>query len=290
MTVKINLDGVLLEPEQAHVSVFDRGFLYGDSVYEVVRTYCGVPFALDRHLDRLARSAASLRLELPARTWLAEQIQRTLVAAGNPESYLRLVVTRGSGPISLDPTTAGRPLTVVLVKPLEPFAEWMYSKGIRVTIPQVRRQARLDGEPTPKTGNYLNSVLALGEARQGGFDDALLLDTRGQVAEGTSANVFAVRAGGLCTPTIQTGLLQGITRGLILQFARDEGISVVECELFPEDLQAADEVLLTSTLREVLPVVAIDQRIIGAGRPGPMGRRLLELFRRRALEMVAGCT
>lgn len=287
MATRINIDGALLEPDQAQIPVFDRGFLYGDSVYEVVRTYRGIPFALDRHLQRLGRSAAKLALNLPEQAWLEEQIQRTMAAAGNPDSYIRIIVTRGSGPLTLDPTSATAPRTVILVQAFEPFSAWMYERGIRVTVPQVRRQARAAGETTAKTGNYLNSVLALGEAKRRGFDDALLIDTHGRVAEATSANVFIARGEALCTPTLETGPLMGVTRGLILDIARADGIEVRECELTPDDLLAADEVMLTSTLREVLPVVAVDDRVIGQGRPGPVAKRLLALFRQRALEMVS---
>ena len=287
MTTRINIDGDLLEPDRAQIPVFDRGFLYGDSVYEVVRTYRGTPFALDRHLDRLARSADKLALDLPDRAWLEEQIGRTMAAAGNPDSYIRIIVTRGSGPLTLDPTAAITPRTVILVQAFEPFPAWMYERGIRVTIPQVRRQARAAGETTAKTGNYLNSVLALGEAKRRGYDDALLLDTHGRVAEATSANVFIARSEALCTPAQEAGPLMGVTRGLILEIAHAEGIAVSECELSPDDLIAADELMLTSTLREVLPVVSVDERAIGQGRPGPVAKRLLALFRQRALEMIA---
>jgi len=287
MSIRINIDGALLEPDQASIPVFDRGFLYGDSVYEVVRTYRAIPFALDRHLARLQRSAAELALSLPEPAWLETQIGRTLAAAANPESYIRLIVTRGSGPLTLDPTRATEPRTVVLVQPFEPFPEWMYERGIRVTIPQQRRQARAAGQTIAKTGNYLSSVLALGTARRRGFDDALLLDERGRVAEATSANVFVSRAGSLCTPTLETGPLMGVTRGLILEIAEAQGIAVSECELGPGDLAAADELMLTSTLREVLPVVAVDDRVIGLGRPGPMAKNLLAWFRQRALQMIS---
>jgi branched-chain amino acid aminotransferase len=287
MGVCINIDGQLTDPDQARISVFDRGFLFGDSVYEVVRTYAGRPFALDRHLDRLERSAGKLQLELPARAWLIEQVRSTVAAAGNPESYVRLIVTRGSGPISLDPTTAVRPLTVVMVKAYEPFPAWMFEKGIRVAIPQVRRMPRSAKDPAAKTGNYLNSVLALGEVRRAGLDDALLLDVHGRVAEATSANVFAVREDGLCTPTLETGLLSGVTREILLEIARTAKLAISECTLLPDELFEADEVMLTSTLREIMPVVEIDGHQIGDGRPGPMYAQLKALFAKRVQAMLA---
>jgi branched-chain amino acid aminotransferase len=288
MGTVINIDGELLGPHEARVSVFDRGFLYGDSVYEVVRTFRGVPFVLDRHLDRLELSAAKLAIALPPRDWLEAQIARTLAAAANAESYLRIIVTRGSGPIGLDPQLAGAPLSAILVQPFEPFPDWTYARGIRVTIPQVRRQERAEGDSAAKTGNYLNSVLAIGEARRRGYYDALLLDTRGRVSEATSANLFAVRGGTLCTPSAQTGLLQGVTRALIGEIAAEQGIALEECDLLPADLFAADELMLTSTLRGVMPVVEVDDRPIADGRPGPLTRRLQRLLQQRAEQLVAG--
>ena len=278
MTIRVNINGDITDAEQARISVFDRGFLYGDSVYEVMRTYAGELFAKPRHLDRLWRSAERLEITLPDRKWLREQIDRTIAAAGNPESYCRVIVTRGSGPLTLDPTQAIDPLCVILVQPFQPVPDWMYQKGIRATIAEVRRNLRSALDPAIKSGNYLNSVLAMGEARRAGFDDALLLDVNGRVTEATSSNVFVVQAGRLCTPALETGLLEGVTRGLILELARQHGIAYSECELRPADLYSADEVLITSTLKEIMPVVQVDDRRIGAGDPGPMVQRLRKLF------------
>jgi branched-chain amino acid aminotransferase len=284
MNLTINIDGKLVSPEEARVPVIDRGFLYGDSVYEVIRTYDGAPFALSEHLDRLWRSAGGLALELPARDWLEGEIDRTIDAGEAAESYCRIIVTRGSGPITLDPTTATKPLTVILVKPLEPFPEWMYRKGIKVAIPSIRRNHPSALDPAIKSGNYLNSVLAMGEAKRSGFDDALMLGMQGRITESTSANVFACRNGKLCTPTLASGILEGVTRGQILTIAAGLGIDCEECDLYPDDLKTVDEFMLTGTLKEVMPVVQVGDTIIGDGKPGPVAARLRESLHRHARE------
>jgi branched-chain amino acid aminotransferase len=286
LTTRVCIDGQILPPEEARIPVFDRGFLYGDSVYEVLRTYQGVPFALEAHLLRLERSAAGLEIGLPPRDALLGWLRATLDAAGNPESYLRIMVTRGSGPMSLDPTTAEAPRSVILIKPFEPFPAWMYERGIAVAIPAIRRNARVALDPAIKSGNYLNNVLALGQARKAGFDDALLLDVNGRVTEGTSSNVFVVRGGQIHTPNLETGLLPGVTRKELIPLLKSMGLTVRECELGVDELLEADEIWLTSTLREIIPVRRVDKTIIGAGSPGPIYRRALAAFRGLVLERI----
>ncbi len=286
MTYTFNINGQITASEDARISILDRGFLYGDSVYEVVRTYLGKPFALSRHLTRLEQSAARLVIPLPSRAQLEEQIDATLRASGNKESYCRIIVTRGSGPLTLDPTTATDPVTVILVKEYEPFPKWMYEKGIRLAIPNVRRTSREALDPAIKSGNYLNSVLAFGEARSLGFDDAVLLDKEGRITESTSSNVFAMHDGVLVTSPLEAGLLAGVTRRLILNLARENDIPCEERQLVPEELSAADEVMLTSTLREVMPVVEVDNMRIGVGVPGPIALRLRGLLHDFALRTV----
>ncbi|MCP4604543.1 MAG: branched-chain-amino acid aminotransferase [Proteobacteria bacterium] len=283
MTFTCSIDGQITSSNEARISVLDRGFLYGDSVYEVVRTYNGKPFAMSRHLERLDRSAKHLAIELPSRSQLKEQVGETLRAANNDESYCRIIVTRGSGPLTLDPTKATNPITVILVKEYEPFPEWMYTKGIRLAIPSVRRTSKEALDPAIKSGNYLNSVLALGEAKKRGFDDAVMLDKEGRVTESTSSNLFTVLGGELYTPALEAGLLAGVTRSLILQLARENSISYQERQLTSGDLVEADEVMLTSTLREVMPVVNIDAHLIGSGMPGLMAFRLRKLLQEYAL-------
>ena len=282
--VTVNIDGMIGGPEEIRVSALDRGFLYGDSVYEVVRTYDGVPFALGEHLERLARSAARLAIALPERGTLVREMRRTLAVAGHADAYCRVIVTRGTGPITLDPTTATSPLTVILVKKYEPFPEWTYEWGVRVAIPQIRRTSPRSLDPAIKSGNYLNSVLALGEARAAGCDDALMLDGAGNVAEATSSNVFVVRDGAVATPALEVGLLAGVTRGILIDLLAQHGLVCSERAITVPEVLDADEVLLTSTLREVQPVIEVAGRRIGEGVPGPMARRLKALFHEHALE------
>jgi len=286
MTLLVNIDGRLCEPGEALVPVLDRGFLYGDSVYEVVRTYDGKPFALKEHLDRFQRSAARLGIELPERAWLQEQIHATIEAAGNAESYCRIIVTRGGGPITLDPTKAVGMLTVILVKEYERFPDWMYDQGIKVHIPAIRRTPPSAVDPAIKSGNYLNSILALGEARRAGFDDALMLDVLGRVTEATSANVFMYHQRKLYTPSLQIGILEGVTRRLVIDLASRHGFEVEECDIFPEQLWTAHEVMLTSTLKEVMPVVQVGDAKVSVGKPGPVARKLREVVQAHAREQV----
>jgi branched-chain amino acid aminotransferase len=217
---------------------------------------------------------------------LTREVRRTLDAAGHDEAYCRIVVTRGSGPITLDPTTAGEPLTIILVKRYEPFPDWTFERGIRVAIPQIRRTSRASLDPAIKSGNYLNSVLAFGEARASGCDDALMLDAEGHVAEATSSNIFIVIDDAVATPALEIGLLAGVTRGLLLDLMRQHGIRCAERAFTAAEIVDADEVMLTSTLREVQPVVEVSGKRIGGGVPGPMTKRLGALFRSYVAERI----
>jgi branched-chain amino acid aminotransferase len=304
MPTLVNLDGSLVAPSEAKVSVFDRGFLYGDSVYEVIRTYGGAPFELEQHLARLGRSADRIGLVPkwdPART--TAEIARTLAAArdfrrGQPdrddasdpdaapwnrgERYVRVVMTRGAGEIGLDPALAVDPVAVVIVQRLRGPPARAYREGVKAAVVGVRRASPEAVDPTAKTGAHLANVLAVKEARAGGAHEAFLLDDRGFVTEGSSSNVFAVKDGRVRTPPLGAGILEGVTRGLVLGLARAEGLAVEETAMRPEDLEAADEIFITSTLREVLPVTRLGDRAVGSGRPGPVTYRVHGAFRRRA--------
>jgi branched-chain amino acid aminotransferase len=259
MPVLVNVDGRLVPPGEAFVPVLDRGFLYGDSVYEVVRTYRGKVFELGRHLDRMDRSAAGIALQLPSREQIERELSRTLQASANAESYARIVVTRGEGAkFGLQPHFAEGPgRLIVIVRPLEPPPPDVYERGLRVAIAVTRRNPPQALDPALKTGNYLNSILALRDAHAAGADDALLLDLRGQVTEGSSSNVFFVQGGIVVTPPLQLGMLHGITRALVIDIARGEGLIVREEPHGAEALAAADEVFVTSTVREVLAVTSL---------------------------------
>jgi branched-chain amino acid aminotransferase len=294
----VNLDGSLVAPQDAKISVLDRGFLYGDSVYEVIRTYGGEPFELDAHLVRLARSAA--RIGLTPRWEAARtraEIARTLAAsrahgtdAADPaaapwnhaERYIRVVMTRGAGEIGLDPALAVDPVAVVIVQPLHGPPARAYVDGVKVAVVGVRRPSPLALDPAAKTGAHLPHVLAVKEAREAGADEALLLDEQGFVTEGSSSNVFAIEGGRLRTPPLAAGILEGVTRGIVLRLAREERLPVEETALSPEDLARADELFITSTQREILPVTTFGDRRVGSGRPGPLTFALHRAFRRLA--------
>jgi branched-chain amino acid aminotransferase len=282
MSTVVSIDGRLFPPGQPQISVFDRGFLYGDSIYEVLRTYRGHLFEVEAHLARLRGSAQLIGLTLP----LPAELLRTRMddavrASRTSESYVRLIVTRGEGEIGLDPALAVDPHVIVIVRALQPPPPEVYRDGVEVTVVDVRRNLRQAIDPAAKTGNYLNSVLALREARARGGYEALMLDSLGRVTEGSSSNVFAVTGGKVVTPPLD-GILEGVTRRVVLDLARDLGLTATEAELFPEELFRADELFLTSTIRELVPVVRVDGQAIAKGKPGPVTRRLLEAFRKRA--------
>jgi branched-chain amino acid aminotransferase len=276
----VMIDGAIVAAGEARISVYDRGFLFGDAVFEVLRTYGGTPFALDEHLGRLHRSADRVALTLPVdETTIGEEVERAIAASGNKESYVRIVVTRGSGPLSLDPDTARDPLRVVLVEPVAPPDKDAYATGIAaVTVPTRRA---VDDTPAvgAKVTNYLANLLAVREAKSRGGQEALIVDCRGNVVEGASSNLFVVRAGRVKTPPESAGILPGITRAHVLDAAARLGLAVDEGELTPEDLYGADEVFITSSIRELLPVVRVDDHVVGAGAPGTVSRRLHRAFR-----------
>jgi branched-chain amino acid aminotransferase len=292
----VNLDGRLVPPEEALVPVLDRGFLYGDSAYEVFRTYGGVPFALGPHLDRLERTAARILLRLPERAQIEREIARTLEAAGNAESYVRIIVTRGVGEFGLAPEPAGPPRLVILVRPLDVLPASLYDKGLHLAVVPTRRLHQRTVDPRAKTGNYLNSVLALGEARAAGADDAIFLDLEGHITECSSSNIFFAKDRIVVTPPLSQALLDGVTRGLVLGLARAAGYLVREEPHGPGALKDADEVFVTSTLREVLPVTTLSiledrdpaPLPVGDGKPGPIARALLEALRSSAGSSRAG--
>jgi branched-chain amino acid aminotransferase len=274
------VDGELFAPEDAKVSVYDRGFLFGDAVFEVLRTYRGVPFAFEEHYERLRRSGERVFIDLPVDhdTLLAE-VQRGIAAAGNEESYVRILVTRGSGPLSLDPGTATQPLRVVLVERVVPPARDAYANGIAAVLVHTRRSVDDTAAAGAKVTNYLESLLAVREAKSRGALEALVVDGRGDVVEGATSNVFVVSGGQVVTPPADAGILVGITRTHILAAAAREGIAVQERRLRPAEIFAAEEVFITSSIRELLSVVRVDDRPIGAGVPGPVARALHRAFR-----------
>jgi branched-chain amino acid aminotransferase len=279
MSIRVHIDGRVCLPEEAKVSVFDRGFLYGDSVYETIGTSQGRLIAARDHLDRLARSADRIGLRVPPRADIERAIAETIAAAGNPESRVRVILSRGPGKLDLDPAAGGETQLVVIVFPLGAPTPEMYAKGVAVAIVSVARNNPRAIDPAVKSGNYLNSVLALGEARRrSGAYEAILCCADGSVAEGASSNVFAVVGGEVRTPPPEVGILDGITRAMVIKLCRANGIPCAERRISPEELRGADEVFITSATRGVLPVTRIDERPVAAGVPGPVTRRLIALY------------
>lgn len=279
MPTLVNINGVIHTAETARVPVFDRGFLFGDSVFEVLRTYGGRLFAFDLHMDRLDRSARAIALALPfSRAAILREIRRTVTRAGNRESYVRIVVTRGRGKIGMDPCHARSPQTVVIVTGFHPPPRALHRRGTNAQLVALRRNASDALSPSIKSGNYLNSVLAHIEARRSGADEAVMLNPRGFVAEGTTFNVFMVTRGVILTPPVSAGILDGITRRVLIDRGRSAGLDVRETNFRGARMLSADEVAFTSTLREVQPVLTISGRRIGSGKPGPLTRRLHEVF------------
>ena len=279
----VMIDGQLVAPALAKVSVYDRGFLYGDAVFEVLRTYGGVPFAVDAHLSRLKRSAEAVAIVLPVdEEAMRREIDEALRAAGNDESYVRVMVTRGEGPLSLDPDTAIRPLRVLIVEPLRPPPREDYERGIAAITVRTRRAVDETSAAGAKVTNYLANLLAVREAKARGAREALVVDARGRVIEGASSNVFVVRDGRVTTPAEDAGILAGITRARVLAAAASLGIPVDERSLRVEELHVADEVFVTSSIRELLSVVRVDGRPVGAAAPGPVARALHRRFRQDA--------
>ncbi len=279
MGTVVSLDGVLVAPEEARISVFDRGFLYGDSVYEVVRAYRGVPFELAAHLARLESSAARIGMALTvALDTIAQEIGAARRATGHDEAYLRIIVTRGAGPLGLDPNLALDPQRIIIAMPVQAPPAAVYERGANVVLTSVRRNLQAAIDPRAKTGNYLNSVMAVAEAKRRGAFEAIMLDHRDFVTEGASSNVFSVVGGAVLTPPLDAGILEGVTRSVVLRVAREAGILVLEVPLTAPMLEQADEVFITSSIREIVPIVKVDDTRIGDGRPGPVTGRIRGLF------------
>ena len=277
MTTRINLNGDI-QPE-AHISVFDHGFLFGDSVYEVVSTHEGRLCFVQEHLKRLRNSARAISLEIPlADDAMMREIEKTVEAAGNPESYIRIIVTRGVGEIDIDPESCTRPNVLIFVIPAMPYPKENYTHGIKVALVSIKRNPKEALNPGIKTGNYLNNVLAKVEARQVGAADALMLNPTGQLTECTTSNFFFVRDQRLMTPSLDCGILSGITREVVLRLARENGVLVEEGEWPPEILQNAEEAFITGTIKRVMPVTSLDGRPIGEGKPGPITKMMMRLY------------
>lgn len=276
--MKIWIDGAVVSRDEARVSVLDHGFLYGDGVFEGIRAYGGRIFRLEDHLRRLAAGARALALEIPGGVDGARRaVLEAARAHGQPDAYLRLVVSRGVGELGVDPTGCSEPRLVCIAAGIRIFPPEKLAEGVSLATSSWRRPAPDVLDPCVKSLNYLNNSMAKLEARQRGADEALLLNARGTVAEASVANVFAVHGGRLATPPTSDGALPGITRMSVLELAAELGVPAQERSLGRADLFAAEEVFLTGTGARIVPVASLDGRRLGVC-PGPLTKRVLEAF------------
>lgn len=281
----IVIDGNLVSANDAVVSVFDRGFLYGDSVFETLRTYGGRLFRRDEHVERLFRSCDRILITPPANAeQINDEMSRAMNALGLPECVVRVMITRGTGPLGLDVRRAREPMRVVMALPLLPPAAEVYANGIAAGLSHGARATDGTAAAGAKYSNYLSSVLALHHAHEQGQSEAIAVGMHGEILEGTTSNLFVIKDNVLRTPPLNSGILEGITRRVVLELARTLNISAHVGVLFPSDVYRADEAFITGTVRELVAVTRVDDVVIGSGRPGPMTQRLLEAFRAHAVQ------
>jgi branched-chain amino acid aminotransferase len=280
----VYVNGKVAPADQAVVPVYDHGFLYGEGVYETLRTYNKAPFLFDRHMRRLRHSAKFIDLAVPFDDeTMVRWIEDTTRAAGEmDESYIRILLTRGVGELTYDITATPKPSLVIIVKPIDEPPARMMTEGAKISLVKILRNHPGSVNPVIKSNNLLNNALAMQEAHKCGAEEALMCNYRGELSECSQSNFFMVRNGVALTPKSAAGLLEGVTRAFLFEVGQDVGVEVKDETLYPKDLETADEVFITSTTRELSPVTRIDDRVIGNGKPGPVTLKLLEGYRRRA--------
>lgn len=280
----VYLDGQYVDSTEAKVSVFDHGLLYGDGVFEGIRIYGGNVYRLDEHLERLEMSAKAIMLSVPLdRAAMAEAVLETCRRNQLADGYIRLVITRGAGDLGLAPWLCEKPTLFIIASKISLYPPEYYENGLSIVTVPTRRIAPDALPPTVKSLNYLNNILAKIEARQAGALEAIMLNQQGYVAECTADNIFIIQKGTIITPAASAGALKGITRGSIFDIARELSIPIREADMTRYDVWCADECFLTGTGAEVIPVVKLDGRVIGTGKPGPITAAVLKSFRRRVL-------
>lgn len=277
--MKVYISGRFYDKAEAKISVYDHGLLYGDGVFEGIRSYGGKVFRLQQHLDRLYNSAKAIKLEIPmSQEEMAQAIRQTLDLNALKDAYIRVVVTRGAGSLGLDPRKTSDPQVIIITDHIQLYPPELYENGLEIVTVSTIRNHPNALSPRIKSLNYLNNILAKIEAIQAGCLEALMLNHKGEVAECTGDNIFLVTRGTLRTPPLDAGILEGVTRNAVMELARREGIPVREEALTRHDVYTADECFLTGTAAEVIPVVKCDGRVIGTGKPGPLTKLLRELF------------
>lgn len=288
MGATVNVNGRVFDQEHAVISIFDHGFLYGEGVYETLRTYNGQPFLFDRHMRRLRNSAGMLALSVPlSDAEISARFRDTMRTAGlgpdgHGEAYIRILVTRGIGELTYDPAATPAPSIVVIVKAYVDPPPDTVEHGVKAALVPVVRNHPGSVNPLIKSNNLLNSALAMQEAVRRGAFEGIMRNYRGELAECSTTNIFVVRNDQALTPPLDAGLLPGITREFLFEIGAESGITVREQVLRDDDLFGADEAFLTSTTNEIVPIVRVDDRTIGLGRPGPITKELLGAFRKKA--------
>ena len=282
------MNGRIADAAHASIPVFDHGFLYGEGVYETLRTYHRIPFLFDLHQERLRRSAALLSLPVPfTDDELLAQISTTMAAhRGLNEAYIRVLLTRGVGELTYNPVACPNPTTVIIVKPFPEPPARTFTDGITVALVGVRRNHPAALNPMIKSNNLINNALAMQEALRSGADEALMCNQAGDVVECSQSNFFIVKNRRVITPPLDAGLLPGITRAFVLELAREDGFDAVEDPVSVADVRAADEAFITGTTREITPVVRMGAHPIGTGRPGPVSQQLLASFHARVKQLI----
>lgn len=279
MSRQIYIAGKFVPQEDAMISVFDHGLLYGDGVFEGLRSYRGKVFRLDEHVRRLYESAKAIWLEIPlSQQQMCNAIDESVRVNKIDDGYIRAVVTRGAGTLGLDPNRCSNPQVIIIADAIALYPQELYEKGLDIVTVSVQRSSPSALNPRIKSLNYLNNILAKIEGLQAGCIEALMLNHKGEVAECTGDNIFLVRRGELFTPPLDAGILAGVTRDAVIELAEAGGIKVHQIPLTKHDVYIADECFLTGTAAEVIPVVKVDSRSIGTGKPGPVTRDLTKRF------------
>jgi branched-chain amino acid aminotransferase len=285
--MKIYIDGKYFDEKSAKISVFDHGLLYGDGIFEGIRAYHGRVFRLKEHIDRLFYSAKAILLNIPrSHAEMMQAVVETCRRNRLRDGYVRLVVTRGAGGLGLNPRGCKAPSVIIIADKIQLYPAELYERGLDIITVPTTRNLHSALNPAIKSLNYLNNILAKIEANNGGCEEAIMLNSEGYVAECTGDNVFIIKAGQMFTPPLSAGALYGITRSVVMDMAREASIPVSEPNLTRYDLFNADECFLTGTGAELIPVVKIDGRVIGAGKPGPVTKSLVQRY--RALTQVSG--